>query len=192
VTLRDGPRVVTDVDAVIFDRTCGDLAMFQLKWQDYFTNNIRELRSRAKNLTQELDAWGDRVLTWLEGRSWDEIFSALRLSPKCTGGIRFVTLFAISRSMARVGGLGYMPRNEHVALANWAQLLRLRREIGPVDSVFPRLHSAIRSEAEQKALCTPIPVEWKIGDITVRFANNWNAVADPEDDADENGPRYGE
>jgi hypothetical protein len=194
VTLRDGPRVLTDVDAAIFDLTCGDLALFQLKWQDYFTNDVRELRSRAKNLTAELDTWAERVAAWLDSRSPAEVLAAFRLSPQRVGGIRTVTLFAVSRSRSRVSGLGFTVRSEHLAVANWAQLIRLRREIGPVDSVFPRLHEAIRAEAEAVAECTPVPVEWKFGQWAIRLEDLWNSIADPsdQDDRDQHAQEVGD
>jgi hypothetical protein len=48
--------MLTDIDAVIFDRLTGELALFQLKWQDYSTNSLRETRSKASNLVKELDS----------------------------------------------------------------------------------------------------------------------------------------
>src|SRR5262249_53521551 len=44
-------RIVTDVDAAVFDRKSGTLALFQLKWQDVFGWDERERRSRAQNFT---------------------------------------------------------------------------------------------------------------------------------------------
>ena len=36
IKLRTGKKIVTDIDAAIFDRTTGELAIFQIKWQDFF------------------------------------------------------------------------------------------------------------------------------------------------------------
>lgn len=80
IVLREGKRRLTDVDAAIFDRTTGELALFQLKWQDYSTNSIRELRSKAHNLSAEIDSWSARVAEWLSSLSASDISQSLRLS----------------------------------------------------------------------------------------------------------------
>jgi hypothetical protein len=42
VKIKIGGLIVTDVDALIFDRATGIVGIFQLKWQDFFGNSMRE------------------------------------------------------------------------------------------------------------------------------------------------------
>lgn len=176
IRLRDGSKTITDLDAVVFDKTAGDLAIFQLKWQDYFTNDVRALRSRSKNLVKQIDTWAEKVSAWILERSVADLGRTMRINPKKHGAILRVFLFAISRTAARVHGYGYTSEHEGLAIANWPQFLRVRREIGPVDQVFPRIHTALAEEATATVEVEPIPAEWTVAGKMVRFEDLWNCL----------------
>lgn len=90
IKVRDGDRIATDIDAAILDKTTGELALIQLKWQDYFTNDVRKLRSRSSNLTTELDEWAGVVSEWIERVGLDGVTKSLRLNSRKDGAIRSV------------------------------------------------------------------------------------------------------
>jgi hypothetical protein len=151
-----------------------------LKWQDFFTNDVRALRSRSSNLTREIDDWAQKVTTWLSTKTSDEIAKAMRIRPAGDGHIRTVTLFALSWTTARVQGFGYSPRHPRLAIANWPQFLRVRRELGPVPLVFPKMHSALQSEAAATVAVVPIPAEYTIDGVVLRFEDLWNHSQDDD------------
>jgi hypothetical protein len=183
VQLRDDQgRTVTDVDAAILDRTTGDLALFQLKWQDSHSNDVRALRSRASNLATEIDDWADKVGEWLRGKRIERLMSSFRFTASRDGYVRAVGLFAVSRSMSRADGYGYAFRNRHVAIANLPQLLRVRREVGPVPAVLPKMHSLLRAEAATIIESKPLRTEMTIMGRTLVFHDMWRGFPDEEDD----------
>jgi len=176
VKLRSGTNIVTDIDAAVLDRTTGDLALFQLKWQDFHTSEVRELRSRSRNLTQELDEWAERVCAWLDSYSADALESALRLQGQPHGQVRRVMLFGLSKSVARVQGYGYACRHELLAVGTWAQVTRIRREVGPSAHALADIHQALKSEAHATLEVRPIPAEWTVAGRLIRFEDYWSSV----------------
>ena len=69
---------LTDVDAVVLDRSTGDLVLVQLKWPDIYGRSLSERNSRRLNLLKAND-WVDKVHGWIAGRSADEVAQALGL-----------------------------------------------------------------------------------------------------------------
>lgn len=174
IKLRDGSRIVTDIDAAVFDRTSGDLALFQLKWQDFLTNDVRALRSRASNFAREVDEWADKVMGWIPQQSGANLAEAMRINPKKHGPILRIFLFAISRTAARVQGFGYSSKHEALGVASWSHFVRVRREVGPVDCVLDRIHQVLAEEASATVELEPIPVEWTIAGRKMQFKDLFN------------------
>lgn len=174
IVLRNSRKRLTDVDASVFDRTTGELTLFQLKWQDYSTNNINELRSKASNLASEVDTWGDRVMEWISTTPPQEVAKALRLKIRGTQGITALFLVGISRSIARTHGYGFPLTNPYLSIATWSQFKRVRGEIGPAPRVLSRIHELLRDE-EQLSLANgkPHPATIELRDFKMHFEDLW-------------------
>ncbi|HET9906406.1 MAG TPA: hypothetical protein VFQ23_07190, partial [Anaerolineales bacterium] len=186
VKLRSNNKIVTDIDAAIFDVVTGELALFQIKWQDYFTNDIRELRSKASNLTNELDEWAEQVASWIQRHGHKELIKTLRLRLGESMVISSVYLFGVSKSYARMQGFGYTTKNQNLAIANLPQFHRIRYEVGPANQVFHNMFLAFRQEMTMSArLSKPLPVTITVSKKTVCFEDFWNAYGDEEDEASE-------
>lgn len=175
IKIKEGGKSITDIDAAIFDILTGELALIQIKWQDYFTNDIRKLRSKSSNLASELDEWSHAVSEWVKRKEMGEIANTLRLNPKKHGVISKIYLFAISRSVAQVQGFGFSPINTNLALANWPQFSRVRFELGPAKQVFCEMHRILKSEWNKKIEPKPIDVEILVAGRSIRFENLWNS-----------------
>ena len=180
--LRAEGRIITDIDATIFDRTTGELALIQIKCQDYYTNDVRQLRSKVCNLVKEVDEWAERVTRWLAGKTAMAIAQNLRLSTRKNRPISAVYLFAISQSVARTRGYGYVPRHQSLALANWSQFFRIRAQVGPAPHVFDQMHRKIREEINQPVNVRPLPVDVTVAGHNIRFEDLWNTVDDDENE----------
>ena len=115
--LRRGGAVLTDIDAIIYDKLTGDVGLFQLKWQDYMTNDVRQLRSKAANLSAELVDWSGKVKSWIEENGPSALDKSLRLKQKRREAVRGVLLFAISRSSVRTQGYGIKTDAPDLAMA---------------------------------------------------------------------------
>jgi hypothetical protein len=178
VNLRSAGQTLTDVDAAVFDRTTGELALFQLKWQDYSTADLRSLRSKAKNLCQELEHWTQSILTWLGENTADKMAETFRHAPKRDAPVRIVFLFAVSRNKSRVEQFGGSTLLPGLAVSNWPRLLRARMELGAASSVISRMHVALTKEADASVAPKALPYEMKMLDATIRFENMWHSYSD--------------
>ena len=138
---------MTDIDAVVFDRIEGVIGIFQLKWQDFNIAEVKQQRSRAKDFVSRVDAWATAISDWIAEFGLEALCRVLQISPVDGIPVTNIRLFAIGRSAARFKSYGYQPSRPDVAHCTWAQFLRLRYEIGPVENVITRLHDAIRTES---------------------------------------------
>jgi hypothetical protein len=181
IVLRKAGKRLTDIDGAVFDRTNGELALFQLKWQDYSTNDIRELRSKTSNLASEVDSWADRVLEWIEVNPPKDVAQALRLKLKGSQRITSVFLFAVSRSLSRTHGYGFPVSSPYVSIASWPQFRRIRAQVGPDPQVISKMHEVHRAE-ERLVLTnvTPHAVTVDLPGLRMHFENLWNVINDPE------------
>jgi len=175
IALRKDGKKLTDVDAAVFDRTNGELALIQIKWQDYSTNDVRELRSKARNLATEVDTWGDKVTEWLSVNPPDQVAQSLRLKLKGPQRITSVFLFVVSRTVARTHGYGFPVTNPFLSVASWPQFRRVRLQVGPAPSVIGRMHEALRQE-EGFVLSgvMPLPVDIELQGLRLRYVDLWN------------------
>lgn len=137
---------ITDIDAAIFDVLTGELALFQLKWQDFGSNKLSKIRSRASNFVKQVDDWAIRTDEWIEEFGLEALCKNLQL--KVTGEVSKVRviLFAIGRSNARFSSYGYSVKNDKIAVATWKQFTRLRLQIGPAEIVLSAIHAKAMDE----------------------------------------------
>lgn len=160
IVIRDGRRKLTDIDAAILDRTTGQLALFQLKWQDYFSNSVKQLGSRAKNFSSEVDAWAEALHDWIVRSDALTVMQTFKLDPKKREVPTKIYLFALSWRVARTAGYGFPVTNPLLSVASWPQFCRVRLEIGPDENVLDRIHEVLRNEESGAQVeFTPIPYE---------------------------------
>ncbi|MBI3093482.1 MAG: hypothetical protein HYY97_01270 [Rhodocyclales bacterium] len=182
IILRKNGKRLTDVDAAIFDRTNGELALIQLKWQDYATNSIRELRSKARNLSEEVETWAERVVEWIAVTSPVEVAQALRLKLSGPQRVTAVYLFVVSRHVARTNGYGFPVTNPYLSLATWAQFRRVRGQVGPVSQVISRMHEVLREEECMVLSNTePISVTVELPGLKLHFIDLWTRWDDQKE-----------
>ena len=175
IKIRDINTIITDIDAAIFDRLTGELALFQLKWQDYSTNNIRQLRSKASNLTNDLDEWADKVIVWINQNGVKGLVNSFRLKLAGSESVTSCYLFGLSRSAARMQSFGFETRSESLAIANWPQFMRTRCEVGPAVRVFSELHKTLRCRMNEAAKIQPLSIIVQVSGNSVTFEGLWNS-----------------
>jgi hypothetical protein len=122
VKLREQGKLLTDVDAAIYDRETGELGLFQLKWQEAFGASLIRRASSAKNFTVPARKWVETVSRWVEGRSPSEIRRHFRLGDGSDLPIR-VRLFVLGRFAAHFTEFGQP--DDRSAWGTWPQVLNL-------------------------------------------------------------------
>lgn len=176
--LRHKGAVLTDIDAAIYDRLTGDVGIFQLKWQDYSTNDVRQLRSKAANLSAELTDWSEKIMSWIKENGISALDQSLRLKQKRREGVKGVLIFGISRSSVRTQGYGVKTYAPSLAMAVWPQFIRARMEVGPSERSLRDIHARLLEEYEQVPDIRPMPVSIRVTGATLHLQDFWNRTDD--------------
>lgn len=127
--LRDGGRVLTDIDAAIFDRQTGTLAVFQIKWQDSFENSLTERASRQRNLVKEGNSWIEIVSNYCAGLSGNERALQLGLPKDMASSAKAMCLFVLTRNGAKFSG--GEAQDNRAAWFSWIDLLKSCHALRP-------------------------------------------------------------
>lgn len=178
--LRREASLLTDIDAVVYDRLTGDVGLFQLKWQDYSTNDVRQLRSKAANLSAELVEWSSKVKVWIEDHGISALDQSLRLKQKRREAVKNVFLFAISRSTVRTQGYGVKTDAPDLAMSVWPQFMRVRMEIGPSKRTLQDIHKRLLEEYGQVPNIKPMPASLQVTGATLHIHDLWNFTGQAE------------
>jgi hypothetical protein len=176
VRLKTAGRILTDIDGAILDRTTGELALFQLKWQDFKGATLKQTMSRAKNFADAVSSWATTTSGWIENHGFDQLLRALQMPNVASGLIRSVHLFAIGQMSARLRQYGYKPENKTLAITTWSQFLRIRHEVGPADQVISRIFAKAQAEEIGNATASAHPYEMHSCGQIIRFENMWNKL----------------
>jgi hypothetical protein len=171
VKLRRNGQLVTDIDAAILDKVTGDLVLFQLKWQDFTTSNVRAQRSKAKNFSSDVERWAKKTALWIKQFGISGLCKALQIKQfDCK-----VKLIAIGRSNARFRSYGY-DAGPDVLVLTWSQMARLRLAIGPGQSFFELLKVAVHDEAQSPTERTPMPYTLESHNVRLVFQDIWSSL----------------
>ncbi|HYC59901.1 MAG TPA: hypothetical protein VEK79_10090 [Thermoanaerobaculia bacterium] len=142
----DGTRL-TDIDAIVLDRTFGSLALMQLKWHDLYGRSLKERNSRRLNLL-EANKWVQRVAGWVDGRSAAAIIPSI-IEREPASADRPPCLFVVTRYAAQFA------RNDPYDLAaawmGWADMVRAALD-HPETDILSALFETFRGGRRTKAV----------------------------------------
>lgn len=178
VILRRNRDIVTDIDAAILDTTTGEVALFQLKWQDFATSAVKSQVSKARNYNREVDRWAQKVEIWIKQFGGAALCRNLRFKSPPGFEPSAIHLFAIGRSRARFRSFGVHTESTTVASASWAEFVNLRFEVGPATSVLTALHEAILADLglDERRVSHSYSME-SFGQL-IEFKDIWNSFND--------------
>jgi hypothetical protein len=174
--LKRGKHIVTDIDAAVLDMTTGELAIFQLKWQDFASNRLRTIRSKAKNFVERVSKWADQVEAWIDDFGIADLCRSLKLNLPPGAALTSVKMFAIGRSNARFASYGFAMINPNVAACNWNQFVRLRYEVGPAGVVLSEIHARAFAERSRVQQRVPLPYSFEVEGKSVCFEDMWSVA----------------
>lgn len=153
--LRSDGKIETDVDFAVMDRKTGELALFQLKWQQPIGADNRARRSAGKNLIEESNRWIQTVSSWLDRYGVEE----LRLRLGFEGAVGSIHLFVLGRYHAHF--TGFDNHDRRAVWSDWAHFQRMRahRTRRSISQLASDLRSAVaqsRSNKKGESLMLPI------------------------------------
>lgn len=133
--------LVTDIDAVLYDKECHVLGLFQLKWQDTFSSSMKERFSRISNLLPKSVDWIDKIEHWLHNNEANTIANTLKLEPKIDD-FKEIYLFVLSRNHVHFTN---QELDSRAIWASWYQLfevtsrVRALKEFNPIGELAAKL-----------------------------------------------------
>ncbi|MEZ4726961.1 MAG: hypothetical protein R3E79_07495 [Caldilineaceae bacterium] len=133
VNIKLNGSVVTDIDAIVFDRFTGTLALFQLKWQDLFGNSLRERESRKKNFYQTGNQWVAKLCEWLNLVTSEQLSELIGLATSEGKQLSATRLFVIGRNSAHFSGSGSL--DSRAAWGTWYQFSRTMERVNQEDTI---------------------------------------------------------
>lgn len=178
INIRSNGKVVTDIDAAIFDRISWELALFQIKWQDFHYNDVKKLRSRASNLVKSLDDWATKVEEWIKINGMLQLSQTLRLKLTWGYSINKVILFWISRNASRMEWYWFNLTVGNLAIWNWPQFVKNRFEVWPSEKVFTDLFKILKNQEHKTINTKPFPFEFVVGDKNIILKDIWCTYED--------------
>ena len=166
IKLRQGRKLLTDIDLVVIEPLTGRVLLVQLKHQDPYGADIAARQLRTVRLNGKVAEWLARVREWLAAMHESELRSTLRL-PKFMPAPS-VSLLVLTRHYAH--SLRGIANGEDSIFANWNQLITAierRRASGHVDQSLDDLLAELRilSAPEKEEYLPEPPSEWEVGDV---------------------------
>ncbi len=119
IKLRQGGKMLTDLDLVIVEPSSERVVLVQLKHQDPYGADLATMLSRTGRLNQQVSDWLRKVRSWLAAASPSEIRATLRL-PSGTAKPE-VSLLVLTRHYAH--SLRNVVDRSDAMFANWNQLV---------------------------------------------------------------------
>jgi hypothetical protein len=148
IQLKKDGELLTDIDALIFDRITGTVGIFQLKWQDPFANNMRERESRKSNFLHTGNKWIASVSLWLKNNTSNEISMILRLDNQTSEPPNKFRLFMLGRNFSHFSGESNP--DQRAAWGFWYQVVRLMFETVNLDDPLNSLYNQLKADSPLK------------------------------------------
>lgn len=166
VNLKLHGKLITDIDAAVWDTKTGTLGLFQLKWQDLFGNSMRKRFSRMKNMQTEATRWIEGVEQYLQTATWNEIKEAFRLPKDCSPPSQYL-LFVVGRNAVHFSG--EQRPDPRTAWAVWPQLVRIVSELNSREWILSDLHKALTDERDYYANIKIEIFSFNVQDLTIHL-----------------------
>lgn len=153
IKLRQGGRVLTDLDLVMVEPSSERVVLVQLKHQDPYGADLATKLTRAGRLNQQVSDWLRKVRSWLAAASSSEVRAALRL-PSDMARPEF-SLLVLTRHYAH--SLRHVVDGSNAVFANWNQLVTAIARLQERGAVTLRLKDLLD---ELEGLSVPEELEY--------------------------------
>lgn len=119
INIKNGNKLLTDIDVVLYSPLENMILLVQLKWYDTFAHSMQKRKSMSLNINEESSKWINKIDKWLSKTGKIELKN--RFDIKQTDEID-IALMILSRNSAFFSD--YTPDNRAI-WASWYQIIRL-------------------------------------------------------------------
>lgn len=121
ILIESDGQVSTDIDAAVIDKVTGEIALFQLKWQDPIGYSSFALKSKKNNYKEQTEKWINAVDKWIKNCNEAELASKLGIKKKYVRKNR-ILLFVLGRHHGNYSG--HSKPTSKCVWVQWYQLLQ--------------------------------------------------------------------
>ncbi len=167
--IKSSESVITDIDALIFDYQTGEVGIFQLKWQDYIGNSMRERESKKGNLLKTGNRWIETVFNWLSSTDDDTLARTFGINKNDVGKIKSFRVFMLGRNSAFFSG-DWKP-DTRAAWGIWYQVLRIMSNLQNYDNPIENLFQELQKDSPLNKPSPEIDLhEVQVGNIMISMS----------------------
>lgn len=159
-------KIITDIDAAVIDEATGEIALFQLKWQDHTATSTRSLLSKAKNYSSKASEWVALTRDWIINSSLREISSRLGIKERFIDKKK-IYLFVLGRRHGNYSSDKMI--NDGCAWAQWYQLIASLQHLKNSTAMISDLFEVIQNSSPFVQRYIERPVKYKYGKYTILY-----------------------
>lgn len=167
VIIKEKNKTLTDIDAVVIDKKTGEIALFQLKWQDPADYSPFTLKSKRSNYYSAAEKWLEIIEKWLSNSADEDIASKLGVKVKYFDKKK-ISIFVLGRRRGNYSGNG--PYTYECAWSQWYQIMYaasyLRQEN---EFTISNLYKLIVSTSPFNIKISEKPVTFCYGKYRIKF-----------------------
>lgn len=167
VIIKEQNKTLTDIDAVVIDKKTGEIALFQLKWQDPADYSPFTLKSKRSNYYSAAEKWLEIIEKWLSNSADEDIASKLGVKVKYFDKKK-ISIFVLGRRRGNYSGNGPYPYE--CAWSQWYQIMYaasyLRQEN---EFTISNLYKLIVSTSPFNIKISEKPVTFCYGKYRIKF-----------------------
>ena len=165
--IKEKSRTLTDIDAVVIDKATGEIALFQLKWQDPTDYSPFALKSKRSNYYLAAEKWLQTIEKWLRDSTNKEIASKLGIKAKYFNKEK-VSIFVLGRRRGNYSG--NKPYPYECAWSQWYQIIHAASYLRQKDKfTISNLYELIVKTNPFNVKIVETPVTFCYGKYRIKF-----------------------
>ncbi|RIJ48701.1 hypothetical protein D1614_09210 [Maribellus luteus] len=147
INLKQAGKLVTDIDAMLFDKETRTLILVQLKWYDDFGPSMQARNSMAHNFMTQAVKWIEKVSEWIENNDPKVLLNRLDKNPKIENQeISNIHLWILGRNFSHFSD---KEEDKRAVWCSWYRLFRVIHENPHLNNNLNLLSDFLRKNSLQ-------------------------------------------
>lgn len=174
INITKNDKIITDIDAILYDKERQILGLFQLKWQDPYFSSMKERYSRMTNLFPKSIEWVDKIMDWISSSNEKDILNTCKIT---ADSIKDIHLFVISRHTMNFTN---QELDDRASWGSWYQLIEADKMVenyynsNPIGAIAAKLKFFRPSERDKRESIKERQLqnyEFKLSDYQINVSN---------------------
>lgn len=183
IKIRDNNKILTDIDAIIYDQGNNTCYFTQFKYQDDFVRDVKIKRNQLDRINKQIEQWFNSIDTWLENHSLesflrDSHFKNVKAAPK----LKFIIFTQFNINQLLINKL----RTDSIYVSD-AMFYETYKQTANLHNLFNKIYKNNRlpiKEPEhnnEECYIMDYKIIYDYGtENIVKIQNRWHEVTDPK------------